>query len=55
MIRKTEQEKAQMRLELTDKVQDERQRRKQLESQIRSLEEKASHVSVAMPYYSISS
>ncbi|TVY62269.1 hypothetical protein LSUE1_G010057 [Lachnellula suecica] len=45
MIRKTEQEKAQMRLELTDKVQDERSRRKQLESQIRSLEEKASQVS----------
>lgn len=45
MLRKTEQEKAKMRLELTDKVQDERQRRKQLESQIRSLEEKASHVS----------
>ena len=46
MIRKTEQEKAQMRLELTDKVQEERSRRKQLESQIRSLEEKASHVSI---------
>jgi DNA repair exonuclease SbcCD ATPase subunit len=46
MLRKTEQEKAQMRLELTDKVQDERTRRKQLESQIRSLEEKASHVSI---------
>lgn len=45
MIRKTEQEKAQMRLELTDKVQEERSRRKQLESQIRSLEEKASQVS----------
>ncbi|TVY50076.1 hypothetical protein LOCC1_G000086 [Lachnellula occidentalis] len=45
MIRKTEQEKAQMRLELTDKVQDERSRRKQLESQIRLLEEKASQVS----------
>jgi predicted nucleic acid-binding Zn-ribbon protein len=45
MIRKTEQEKAQMRLELTNKVQDERTRRKQLEAQIRNLEEKASHVS----------
>ncbi|TVY36516.1 hypothetical protein LSUB1_G005586 [Lachnellula subtilissima] len=44
MIRKTEQEKAQMRLELTDKVQEERSRRKQLESQIRLLEEKASQV-----------
>jgi hypothetical protein len=52
MIRKTELEKAQMRLELTDKVQDERQRRKQLESQIRSLEEKAAHVSIAVLYYS---
>lgn len=46
MIRKTEQDKAQMRLELTGKVQDERTRRKQLESQIRVLEEKASHVRV---------
>jgi len=45
MIRKTEQDKAQMRLELTNKVQDERRRRKQLEVQIRNLEEKASHVS----------
>jgi hypothetical protein len=45
MLRKTEQEKAQMRLELTNKVQDERTRRKQLETQIRDLEEKASHVS----------
>jgi DNA repair exonuclease SbcCD ATPase subunit len=44
MIRRTEQEKAQMRLELTEKVQDERARRKYLEAQIRSLEEKASHV-----------
>jgi hypothetical protein len=34
-----------MRLELTNKVQDERTRRKQLEVQIRNLEEKASHVS----------
>jgi len=46
MIRKTEQEKAQIRLELTQKVQDERTRRKQLESQIRKLEERASHVSL---------
>lgn len=45
MIRKTEQDKAQMRLELTNKVQDERTRRKQLEAQIRKLEEKASRVS----------
>ena len=45
-IRKTEQEKAQIRLELTSKVQDERTRRKQLEAQIRNLEEKASHVRI---------
>jgi hypothetical protein len=44
LIRKTEQDKAQMRLELTDKVQDERSRRKYLEAQIRGLEGKASHV-----------
>lgn len=46
MLRKAEQEKAQMRLELTNKVQDERTRRKHLESQIRNLEEKASQVSM---------
>lgn len=40
--RKTEREKAQIRLELTDKVQDERSRRKALEVQIRTLEQKAS-------------
>ena len=45
LVRKTEQDKAQIRLELTNKVQEERARRKQLESQIRTLEEKASHVS----------
>lgn len=44
LIRKTEQDKAQMRLELTDKVQDERSRRKHLEAQIRGLEGKASNV-----------
>lgn len=51
MLRKTEQEKAQIRLELTEKVQDERSRRKQLESQIRVLEEKASHVSSSSILY----
>lgn len=42
--RRTEREKAQIRLELQEKVQDERTRRKVLEVQIRSLEEKASQV-----------
>lgn len=42
--RKTEREKAQIKLELTDKVHDERSRRKALEAQIRSLEQKASQV-----------
>lgn len=42
--RKTEREKASIRLELTDKVQEERSRRKVLETQIRALEEKASQV-----------
>lgn len=42
--RKTEQEKASIRLELTNKVQDERAIRKQLETQIRSLEERAAQV-----------
>jgi hypothetical protein len=43
-VRKTQVEKAQMRLELTDKVQEERTRRKVLENHIRSLEERASQV-----------
>ncbi|XMA11477.1 hypothetical protein WAI453_004268 [Rhynchosporium graminicola] len=47
LLRKAEQERAQMRLELTGKVQDERTRRKHLESQIRNLEEKASQVDLA--------
>lgn len=42
--RKAEQEKSQVTLELTAKVQDERERRKVLEKQIRALEEKASQV-----------
>lgn len=42
--RKAEREKALIRLELTDKVQEERSRRKALEAQIRSLEQKASQV-----------
>lgn len=44
--RKTEQEKAQIRLELTNKVQEERGKRKQLESQIRFLEDKVSQVRI---------
>ncbi|RDL41931.1 uncharacterized protein BP5553_01910 [Venustampulla echinocandica] len=44
LIRKTEQEKAQMRVEVSEKVQEERSRRKVLESHIRTLEEKASQV-----------
>lgn len=42
--RKTEQEKAKIRLELTDKLQEERGQRKILEAQIQDLEEKASKV-----------
>ncbi|KAK6593871.1 hypothetical protein H4I96_10784 [Botrytis cinerea] len=45
--RKTEQEKASIRLELTDKLQDERAIRKELETQIRSLEERAAQVDLA--------
>ncbi|PQE25744.1 intracellular transport protein [Rutstroemia sp. NJR-2017a BBW] len=45
--RRTEQEKASIRLELTNKLQDERAIRKQLEAQIRALEEKASQVDLA--------
>ena len=53
-IRKTQVEKAQMRLELTEKVQVERTRRKELEKHIRSLEEKASQVS-AQGYFDVAS
>lgn len=42
--RKTEREKAQLRLDCQEKVQDERTRRKVLEKQIRHLEEKVSEV-----------
>ncbi|KAM3071376.1 hypothetical protein ACMFMG_008969 [Clarireedia jacksonii] len=45
--RRTEQEKASIRLELTNKLQDERSIRKQLEAQIRALEEKASQADLA--------
>lgn len=43
--RKAEREKAQIKLELNQKVQEERLRRKGLEAQIRALEQKASQVS----------
>lgn len=42
--RKSEQEKASLRLELTSKLQDERTKRKELDEQIKELAEKASQV-----------
>lgn len=48
MLRKTEQDKAQMKLELTDKIQEERQRRKFFENQVRKLEDKASQVILSL-------
>lgn len=42
--RRSEQEKASIRLELTNKLQDERSKRKGLDQQIKELAEKASHV-----------
>ena len=45
--RRSEQEKAQLRLELTEKVQDERYRRKALDQQIQELSRKASQVDMA--------
>lgn len=45
--RKSEQEKASIRLELTTKLQDERLRRKALDNQIKELAEKASQIDVA--------
>ena len=45
--RKSEQEKASIRLELTNKLQDERSRRKVLDIQIKDLAEKASKIDLA--------
>lgn len=45
--RRSEQEKASIRLELTNKLQDERGRRKELDQQIKELAEKASQVDLA--------
>jgi DNA repair exonuclease SbcCD ATPase subunit len=45
--RKSEQEKASIRLELTNKLQDERAKRKELDQQIKELAERASHVDLA--------
>ncbi|KAI1764277.1 hypothetical protein GGR53DRAFT_494506 [Hypoxylon sp. FL1150] len=42
--RRSEQEKAQIRLELTNKLQDERSRRQQLDEQIKELSERASQI-----------
>lgn len=45
--RRAEQEKAQIRLELVEKLQDERDRRRQLDQQIMELSQKASQVDLA--------
>lgn len=45
--RRSEQEKASIRVELSDKLQDERSRRKTLEQQIKELSEKASQMDLA--------
>ncbi|KAI5466334.1 hypothetical protein BGZ63DRAFT_400718 [Mariannaea sp. PMI_226] len=45
--RKSEQEKASIRLELTSKLQEERSRRKVLDQQIKHLAERASHFDIA--------
>lgn len=45
--RRAEQEKAQLRLELTNKVQDERSKRRLLDQQIQELSKKASQIDVA--------
>ncbi|KAI4861193.1 hypothetical protein F4820DRAFT_79865 [Hypoxylon rubiginosum] len=44
--RRSEQEKAQIRLELTNKLQDERSRRQQLDDQIKGLSERASQIDI---------
>lgn len=45
--RRSEQEKASIKLELTGKLQEERLRRKELDNQIKQLAERASHVDLA--------
>ncbi|KAK9425117.1 hypothetical protein SUNI508_03257 [Seiridium unicorne] len=45
--RRSEQEKAQIRLELTNKVQDERSKRVELDAQIKELSERASQIDLA--------
>ncbi len=45
--RRAEQEKAQIRVELTNKLQDERSRRQQLDTQIKHLSERASQIDLA--------
>lgn len=45
--RRSEQEKAQLRLELTNKLQEERTRRQQMDEQIRELSHKASQIDLA--------
>ncbi|KAF4455022.1 hypothetical protein F53441_2583 [Fusarium austroafricanum] len=45
--RRAEQEKASIRLELTNKLQDEREKRKALDHQVKELAEKASQIDVA--------
>ncbi|KAI2462759.1 hypothetical protein F4781DRAFT_419025 [Annulohypoxylon bovei var. microspora] len=45
--RRSEQEKAQIRLELTNKLQDERSRRSELDEQIKELSERASQIDLA--------
>ena len=47
--RRSEQEKAQMRLDLSQKLQEERGRRKVMEAHIHSLEEQIQHVCGAKP------
>ncbi|KAF3905418.1 hypothetical protein ABW20_dc0100500 [Dactylellina cionopaga] len=44
VVRKSQQVQTQIRLELNQKIQDERQRRKGVELQVRELEERVSHV-----------
>ncbi|KAK6363626.1 hypothetical protein TWF730_001050 [Orbilia blumenaviensis] len=47
VVRKSEQVQAQIRLELTQKIQDERQRRKGVELQVRELEDRVGNVEIS--------
>lgn len=55
LTRKAEQEKSLVRLELLEKVQEERQQRKAIESRVKDLEEQIARVRMNLCFYLLSS